>query len=150
MKSADYYVNKRLHPPKAFFSWCYKQIPTIVFSNKKKTISSNRTGCKIINKKLTRNTKTTFYDCYKCFVIILCTSKRIEIQSYGFYSRYDNGFQNIECELVNFELLENDKHIQCSQNYYLKGHYQFGLCRQYSMGGPYTGVITYEHNIDER
>ena len=131
MKSADYYVNKRLHPPKAFFSWCYKQIPTIVFSNKKKTISSNRTGCKIINKKLTRNTKTTFYDCYKCFMIILCTSKRIEIQSYGFYSRYNNGFQNIECELVNFELLENDEHIECSQNYYLKGHYQFGLCRQY-------------------
>ena len=150
MKSADYYVNKRLRPPKAFFSWCYKQIPTIVFSNKKKTISSNRTGCKIINKRLTRNTKTTFFDCYKCFMIILCTPKRIEIQSYGFYSRYDNGFQNIECELVNFELLENDKHIQCSQNYYLKGHYQFGLCRQYSIAGPYTGVIAYENNIDER
>ena len=150
MKSADYYVNKRLRPPKAFFSWCYKQIPTIVFSNKKKTISSNRTGCKIINKRLTRNTKTTFFDCYKCFMIILCTPKRIEIQSYGFYSRYDNGFQNIECELVNFELLENDTHIQCSQNYYLKGHYQFGLCRQYSMGGAYTGVIMYENDIDNQ
>ena len=150
MKDADFYVDKRLHAPKSFFDWCYSQIPTIVFSNKKKTILSNRTGCKIINKKLTRNTKTTFYDCYKCFMIILCTSKRIEIQSYGFYSRYNNGFQNIECELVNFELLENDKHIQCSQNYYLKGHYQFGLCRQYSIAGPYTGVIAYENNIDER
>ena len=147
MKSADYYVNKRLRPPKAFLSWCYSQIPTMVFSNKKQTITSNRKGCKVIRKKLAKNTRITFYDCYKCFVIILCTSKRIEIQSYGFYSRYNNGFQNIECELVNFELLENDKHIQCSQNYYLKGHYQFGLCRQYSMA--FENIII-EEKIRER
>lgn len=150
MRTADYYVKKRLHPPKGFYDWCYSQIPTMVFSNKKQTITSNRKECKVIHKKLAKNTRITFYDCYKCFVIILCTAKRIEIQSYGFNSRYNNGIQNIECELVNFELLENDEHIECSQNYYLNNHYQFGLCRQYSMGGPYTGVIMYENNIDDR
>lgn len=150
MREADFYVDKRLHAPKAFYDWCYSQIPTIIFSNKNKVISSNRKGCEVIRKRLTKKTKLDFYDCYKCFVIILCTSKRIEIQSYGFFSKYNRGIQNIECELVNFELFENDEHIQCSQNYFVTGRYQFGLCRQCSTGGAYTGVIMYENDIDNR
>ena len=121
-----------------------------VFKYKNKAISSSRKGCEVIRKRLTKKTKLDFYDCYKCFAIILCTSKRIEIQSYCFYSRYDHGIQNIKCELVNFELFENDEHIQCSQNYFVTGRYQFGLCRQYSMGGAYTGVIMYENSIDNQ
>lgn len=150
MKEADFYVYKRLKPPKAFFDWCYSQIPTIIFSNKDKVISSNRKGCKVIKKRLNKNTRIDFNDCYKCFAITLCTPKRIEIQSYGFYSRYNRGIQNIDCELVNFELFENDEHIQCSQNYFVTGRYQFGLCRQYSMGGAYTGVVMYENDIDNQ
>lgn len=150
MKDADYYVERKLKVPKAFFDWCYAQIPMIIFSNKNKAISSSRKGCEVIRKRLTKKTKLDFYDCYKCFAIILCTSKRIEIQSYCFYSRYDHGIQNIKCELVNFELFENDEHIQCSQNYFVTGRYQFGLCRQYSMGGAYTGVIMYENSIDNQ
>ena len=64
--------------------------------------------------------------------------------------RYNRGIQNIDCELVNFELFENDEHIQCSQNYFVTGRYQFGLCRQYSMGGAYTGVVMYENDIDNQ
>lgn len=150
MRDADYYVKRRLKVPKAFFDWCYAQIPMIVFSNKNKTLSANRKGCMIINRKLRANTRITFCGEYKCFAILLCTSKRIEIQSYGFYSKYDHGIQNIECELVNFELFENDEHIQCSQNYFVTGRYQFGLCRQYSMGGAYTGVVMYENDIDNQ
>lgn len=151
MREADFYVDKRLHAPKAFYDWCYSQIPTIIFSNKNKVISSSRKGCEVIRKRLTKKTKLDFYDCYKCFSIILCTSKRIEVQSYCFYSRYNHGIQNIKCELVNFELFENDEHIQCSQNYFVTGNkYQFGLCRQYSMGGAYTGVIMYENSIDNQ
>ena len=141
MRDAEFYVNKRLQPPKSFFDWCYSQIPTIIFSNK---------GCKVIKKRLNKNTRIDFNDCYKCFAITLCTPKRIEIQSYGFYSRYNRGIQNIDCELVNFELFENDEHIQCSQNYFVTGRYQFGLCRQYSMGGAYTGVVMYENDIDNQ
>lgn len=150
MRDAEFYVNKRLQPPKSFFDWCYSQIPTIIFSNKDKVISSNRKGCKVIKKRLNKNTRIDFNDCYKCFAITLCTPKRIEIQSYGFYSRYNRGIQNIDCELVNFELFENDEHIQCSQNYFVTGRYQFGLCRQYSMGGAYTGVVMYENDIDNQ
>lgn len=150
MRDAEFYVNKRLQPPKSFFDWCYSQIPTIIFSNKDKVISSNRKGCKVIRKRLNKNTRTDFDDCYKCFAITLCTLKRIEIQSYGFYSRYNRGIQDIKCELVNFELFENDEHIQCSQNYFVTGRYQFGLCRQYSMGGAYTGVVMYENDIDNQ
>ena len=150
MRDAEFYVNKRLQPPKSFFDWCYSQIPTIIFSNKDKVISSNRKGCKVIKKRLNKNTRIDFDDCYKCFAITLCTPKRIEIQSYGFYSRYNRGIQNIDCELVNFELFENDEHIQCSQNYFVTGRYQFGLCRQYSMGGAYTGVVMYENDIDNQ
>ena len=100
MRDAEFYVNKRLQPPKSFFDWCYSQIPTIIFSNKDKVISSNRKGCKVIRKRLNKNTRTDFDDCYKCFAITLCTLKRIEIQSYGFYSRYNRGIQDIKCELV--------------------------------------------------
>lgn len=150
MRDAEFYVNKRLQPPKSFFDWCHSQIPTIIFSNKDKVISSNRKGCKVIKKRLNKNTRIDFNDCYKCFAITLCTPKRIEIQSYGFYSRYNRGIQNIDCELVNFELFENDEHIQCSQNYFVTGRYQFGLCRQYSMGGAYTGVVMYENDIDNQ
>lgn len=150
MRDAEFYVNKRLQPPKSFFDWCYSQIPTIIFSNKDKVISSNRKGCKVIKKRLNKNTRIDFNDCYECFAITLCTPKRIEIQSYGFYSRYNRGIQNIDCELVNFELFENDEHIQCSQNYFVTGRYQFGLCRQYSMGGAYTGVVMYENDIDNQ
>lgn len=150
MRDAEFYVNKRLQPPKSFFDWCYSQIPTIIFSNKDKVISSNRKGCKVIKKRLNKNTRIDFNDCYKCFAITLCTPKRIEIQSYGFYSRYNRGIQNIDCELVNFELFKNDEHIQCSQNYFVTGRYQFGLCRQYSMGGTYTGVVMYENDIDNQ
>lgn len=149
MKDANFYVDKRLQPPKSFFNWCYSQIPTIIFSNKDKAISSNRKGCKVIRKRLNKNTRTDFDDCYKCFAITLCTPKRIEIQSYGFYSRYNRGIQDIKYELVNFELFENDEHIQCSQNYFLKNEYQFGLCRQFLMGGAYTGVIMYENDFEE-
>ena len=40
--------------------------------------------------------------------------------------------------------------IQCSQNYFVTGRCQFGLCRQYSMGGAYTGVAMYENDIDNQ
>lgn len=149
MRDADYYVKRRLKAPKAFFDWCYAQIPMIIFSNKNKTLSANRKGCEIIHKKLRANTKISFYGEYRCFAIILCTSKRIEIQSYGFYEKYINGIQNIDCELVNFELFENNEHIKCCRCLYSKG-YMFGLNRQTAMAGTYYNVNFYENNVDKQ
>nr|DAU25287.1 MAG TPA: PcfJ like protein [Caudoviricetes sp.] len=149
MRCADYYVNKRLKVPKSFFEWGNSQFPTIIFSNKNTTITSNRDGCKIINKKLTKKTKLTFWECYKCFAIILCTSKRIEIQSYVFESRYIEGIQHLSCYLINYELFENDKNIQCGQNYFYPDRFQFGLRRQSSMSGPYTNVEFYNNDFEK-
>lgn len=149
MRSADYYVKKRLKVPKSFFEWGNSQFPTIFFSNKNETITSNRVGCKIINKKLTKKTKLTFWECYKCFAIILCTSKRIEIQSYVFESRYIEGIQYLSCYLINYELFENDKNIQCGQNYFYPDRFQFGLRRQSSMSGPYTNVMFYDNGFEK-
>lgn len=149
MRSADYYVKKRLKVPKAFFDWGNSQFPTIIFSNKNTTITSNRAGCKIINKKLTKKTKLTFWECYKCFAIILCTPKRIEIQSYVFESRYIEGIQHLSCYLINYELFENDKNIQCGQNYFYPDRFQFGLRRQNSMSGPYTNVEFYNNDFEK-
>lgn len=149
MRCADYYVNKRLKVPKSFFEWGNSQFPTIIFSNKNTTISSNRDECKIINKKLTKKTKLTFWECYKCFAIILCTSKRIEIQSYVFESRYIEGIQHLSCYLINYELFENDKNIQCGQNYFYPDRFQFGLRRQSSMSGPYTNVEFFNNDFEK-
>ena len=149
MRSADYYVKKRLKVPKSFFEWGNRQFPTIIFSNKNETITSNRDGCKIINKKLTKKTKLTFWECYKCFAIILCTSKRIEIQSYVFESRYIEGIQHLSCYLINYELFENDKNFQCGQNYFYPDRFQFGLRRQSSMSGPYTNVMFYDNGFEK-
>lgn len=149
MRSADYYVKKRLKVPKSFFEWGNRQFSTIIFSNKNETITSNRDGCKIINKKLTKKTKLTFWECYKCFAIILCTSKRIEIQSYVFESRYIEGIQHLSCYLINYELFENDKNIQCGQNYFYPDRFQFGLRRQSSMSGPYTNVEFYNNDFEK-
>lgn len=149
MRCADYYVKKRLKVPNSFFDWGYSQFPTIIFSNKNETIKSNRNGCKIINKKLTKKTKLTFWECYKCFAIILCTSKRIEIQSYVFESRYIEGIQHLSCYLINYELFENDKNIQCGQNYFYPDRFQFGLRRQSFMSGPYTNVEFYNNDFEK-
>ena len=149
MRDADFYVDKRLHAPKLFFDWCYSQIPMIVFSNKNETLSANRKGCEIIHKKLRANTSISFYGEYRCFAIILCTSKRIEVQSYGFYVKYDRGIQHIECELVNFELFENNEHIECCRRFYTK-EYMFGLNRQTAMSEPYYNVIFYNNHVDEQ
>ena len=60
MREADFYVDKRLHAPKAFYDWCYSQIPTIIFSNKNKVISSSRKGCEVIRKRLTKKQNWIF------------------------------------------------------------------------------------------
>lgn len=48
-------IGKLLTPPKDFFKWCERQIPTYEWSNKEQTIrASERTDCHIIKKRLTK------------------------------------------------------------------------------------------------
>ena len=130
-------ANRRLKPPADFWRWCYSQITTYKWSNKDKTIiASDLNLGHCIEKRLTKSSRLTFYDKTYFFSIVLCTAKRIEIQSYVFYSSFNNGHQTIKYELKNLERFENDKHIKIGQSCtdqfhpFLIGH---------SMGsGPYT------------
>lgn len=93
MNTTDYVENK-LQPPRAFFEWCYSSFRTYVWKNKNETIvSSTRKHDWIIEKKLRKNSRLTFYDSSSCFQIILSTSKRIEVQTYKVISEYENGVQ---------------------------------------------------------
>ncbi|EQC3363363.1 TPA: hypothetical protein ACSJ13_000737 [Streptococcus pyogenes] len=125
MKKNQKIIEGRLKPPKAFFDWCYEQIPTIRWQNKEKTIETEREHKVYIdNRRLTKRTRLDFFDKFYSFAIVLVTSKRIEIQSYGFYSRYSNGRQSIEVKLCNFEKLANNHHIKLTEQF---GQYVPGL-----------------------
>lgn len=148
-REPKWYIENKLKPPKAFFDWCYSKIHTYKWSNKSKAISTpERKGCYVIEKRLTKRSRLTFFDKYYSFAIILVTSKRIEIQSYGFWSSFKDGKQTIKMELTNFEQYANDEIVKIGKHY--KG-YDFGLVANYSgMGGAYTYTEWYRNNWEER
>ena len=142
-------AERRLKPPKSFWDWCYSQITTYKWSNKKQTIvaSDLKLGY-CVEKKLTKASRLTFYDKTYFFSIILVTSKRIEIQSYEFTSRVDNGKQSIRYCLTNIERFENDKHIKIGRTY--TDQYLPYLIENYYGAGPYTGNRFYPNDWSNR
>ena len=140
-------IDGRLKPPKKFFDWCYSQIPTIRWSNKSQTIQSDRAGCRVIEKRLTKSSRLDFYDKFHSFAIILVTSKRIEIQSYGFWSRYINGKQSIRMQLTNFEQMSENRVIQLTEQH---GVYVPGLTPNFSGQGAYSGTVFFENNWENK
>lgn len=141
-KEPKYYIENKLKPPKAFFDWCYSQISTFKWSNKRQTIlASDRSDCFVIEKCLTKSTNLTFFHDFRTFAIVLVTSKRIEIQSYGLWSRINEGKQTIECELTNFEQFASGKHIMVTR--LDNGRPVFGLTPNKPFGGPYAGTALY-------
>ena len=136
-----------LKPHQKFFDWCYSQIPTIKWSNKSQTIQSDRTGCRVIEKRLTKSSRLDFYDKFYSFAIILVTRKRIEIQSYGFWSRYTNGKQSIRMQLTNFEQMSDNQVIQLTERC---GVYAPGLTPNFSGQGAYSGTIFFENNWENK
>lgn len=140
-------IDGRLKPPQKFFDWCYSQIPTIKWANKSQTIQSDRTGCRVIEKRLTKSSRLDFYDKFHSFAIILVTSKRIEIQSYGFWSRYINGKQSIRMQLTNFEQMSENREIQLTEQY---GVYVPGLTPNFSGQGAYSGTVFFENNWESK
>lgn len=140
-------IDGRLKPPQKFFNWCYSQIPTIKWSNKSQTIQSDRAGCRVIEKRLTKSSRLDFYDKFHSFAIVLVTSKRIEIQSYGFWSRYTNGKQYIRMQLINFERLSDNQVIQLTERY---GVYTPGLTPNFTGQGAYSGTVFFENNWENK
>lgn len=150
MQTPQQIIQQRLNPPKAFFTWCYRQIPTFVWQNKQETIcASQRTDCLIITKRLTKRSNLSKPTKYFPFGIILVTKKRIEIQSYGFWSTVKEGKQTIVCELGNVERLMQDNHDKVHQ--WHKGECYEGLVSNYGfMSGPYTNTRFYPNHWRER
>ena len=113
MKTANDYAKNCLKPPKAFFEWCYYNMPTYKWANKQQTIvASERKHFLTYEKRLTKNARLTFFDRRDHYRIILSTSKRIEIQTYEVRSLFEKGKQYFQVKLVNLEHFSNDKHIK--------------------------------------
>ena len=138
-------AERRLKPPKRFWDWCYSQIRTYKWSNKSQTIiASDQSLGFCVEKKLTKSSRLTFYDKTYFFSIVLCTAKRIEIQSYEFVSRIDNGHQTVKHALANLERFENDRHIKIGRDY--TNRYLPFLIHNFVGGGPYTRNKFYPNN----
>lgn len=149
MREPKYYADNRLKPPKAFWEWCYRQMPSYIWKNKEKTIvASKRKHSYVIEKRLFKNSRLDFFDTKNNFMIVLCTSKRIEIQTYVVYSEFKRGIQQFETDLVNLEVLTGNQHIKL---HYDNIDYEFvkGL-------KPVVGMFNYQYpeiyddNIEER
>lgn len=147
-REAKWYIDTKLKPPKEFFEWCDSQIHTFKWSNKQKMIlASERKGCEVIERRLTKRTNLTFFDKFYTFAIILVTSKRIEIQTYAYWSEVRDGKQFIDSDLVNFERLSNGERIEVTGDC---NSYYFGLSPNQIMGGPYTGTRFYQNDFLEK
>ncbi|MDA9429190.1 hypothetical protein B834_1685 [Enterococcus mundtii 1A] len=126
MKNANDYAKNCLKPPKAFFEWCYCNMPTYKWENKKKTIiGSERKHCYTNKKRLAKNSRLTFFDRKDYFKIILSTKKRIEIQTYAVASIFNKGKQEFIVNLHNLEVFSEDKHLKIGHKY--NENYKFGL-----------------------
>lgn len=142
-------VGHTLKPPKAFFEWCSSQIPTYKWKNKHQEIkSSNRENCPIIVKQLSARSRLDFPTKCHFFAIVLVTRKRIEIQSYAFWSTVRNGIQTIESEQTNLERFSSGKHLKA---YYYNDRWNKGLLSNYGfMSSPYTNTKFYSNGWESK
>lgn len=141
-------IDRRLKPPKAFFDWCYRQIPTIRWENKNQVIETERQkGVRSTTVRLTKRSRLDFFDNFYSFGIVLVTSKRIEIHSYSFWSKYVAGKQSIRCELSNFQQLANNKQIALGCRF---GQYSPGLVANFLSGGPYSGTVFFKNGWEDK
>lgn len=141
-------IDGRLKPSKSFFEWCYSQIPTRRWSNKSQVIETKRdVKCHVEEIRLTKKSRLDFFDKFYSFGIVLVTAKRIEIQSYGFWSRYSGGKQSIEMRLCNFEQLGSNRHIKLTEQF---GQYVTGLTPNFTGSGAYSGTEFYPNNWKDK
>lgn len=149
MTDLDKQIQGTLKPPKSFFDWCYSKIPNYKWTNKNRTIlASNREGCPLIEKRLTAKSRLTFPTKINFFATVLVSKKRIEIQSYIFWSEVIDGKQTIEYEPTNFERFCEGKHIKANR---CGSHWYAGLLRNYGyMSGPYTNTVFFPNEWEKK
>ncbi|OFI49555.1 hypothetical protein BG261_02960 [Floricoccus tropicus] len=146
MKTAQDYAESCLKPPKSFFDWCYYQIPTFIWANKnKKIVASDKKHIHTIKKRLTKNSRLSFFHKEKFFQIILCSSKRIEKQTYSICSFIEDGKQRLTNNLVSIQVLQSDECIFVSASN--NGGYYFG---KLDFGIYHPSITFYENGYEDK
>lgn len=150
MGKINHIIKQPLQPPKGFFDWCNSQIPTYKWENKHETIlSSNRENCPIIVKRLSARSRLTFPTKTHFFAIVLVTKKRIEIQSYVYWSQVKDGKQTIETRMSNLERFSNGKHLKANHSW--DNNWYEGLLPNYGfMSSPYTDTLFYPNQWENK
>lgn len=149
MGNINHIIKQPLQPPKAFFDWCSSQIPTYKWENKQETIlASNRENCPIIVKRLSARSRLSFSTKIYFFAVVLVTKKRIETQSYVYWSDVKNGKQTIESRMSNLERFSEGKHIKAHKWH---GDWYEGLLQNYGfMSSAYTNTMFYPNDWQEK
>lgn len=125
-------VNNRLKTPKNFFDWCKGYFPIYEWENKKKKIvsSERKTFTKVIKKRLSLNSRLSFFSENDYFTWIGITNKRIEYHLYEVCQMIEDGKETFSIKLLNFYQLANNRQIKASIAY---GRVRSG----YTMHGPF-------------
>lgn len=139
-KADNKHIKDALRPPKSFFTECFSKFPIYVWENKTdKIVSSERSqkNVKVIQKRLTKNSRLDFWDTHEYFLWIGVSKTRIEFQMYRVQQYFENGQENFSVTLYNFEKFTEKEHIRLSVSYY-GTTYKSGLLMLGNCKGAYS------------
>lgn len=139
-KADNKHIQCALRPPKSFFTECFSKFPIYVWENKTdKIVSSERSqkNVKVIQKRLTKNSRLDFWDTHDYFLWIGVSKTRIEFQMYRVQQYFENGQENFSVTLYNFEKFTEKEHIRLSVSYY-GTTYKSGLLMLGNCKGAYS------------
>lgn len=139
-KADNKHIKNALRPPKSFFTECFSKFPIYVWENKTdKIVSSERSqkNVKVIQKRLTKNSRLDFWDTHDYFLWIGVSKTRIEFQMYRVQQYFENGQENFSVTLYNFEKFTEKEHIRLSVSFY-GTTYKSGLLMLGNCKGAYS------------
>lgn len=139
-KADNKHIKNALRPPKSFFTECFETFPIYVWENKTdKIVSSERSqkDVKVIQKRLTKNSRLDFWDTHDYFLWIGVSKTRIEFQMYRVQQYFENGQENFSVALYNFEKFTEKERIRLSIDYFGTS-YRNGLSGLGNYQGAYT------------
>jgi hypothetical protein len=139
-KADNKHIKNALRPPKSFFTECFETFPIYVWENKTdKIVSSERSqkNVKVIQKRLTKNSRLDFWDTHDYFLWIGVSKTRIEFQMYRVQQYFENGQENFSVTLYNFEKFTEKERIRLSIDYFGTS-YRNGLSGLGNYQGAYT------------
>ena len=154
-KADNKHIKNALRPPKSFFTECFETFPIYVWENKTdKIVSSERSqkNVKVIQKRLTKNSRLDFWDTHDYFLWIGVSKTRVEFQMYRIQQYFENGQENFSVTLYNFEKFTEKEHIRLSVVDYYGTTYKSGLKGLGNYRGAYTDywLIQSEDDVFKR